>query len=257
MQAASLDMPSQICPPFDVGTLGAFFGESDSVQINLVRSDEELIRKLSSVLDNQLLAVLETRSALEFAEIRVKIWPKYIRARRALSDTMSNLASESNMEAISKVYFATLVTDLQKQRGIRFGDALTDQAVFSLWTLSKINALARKVNRAGEPRDKDADLKLNAEYQVCALWGLFHLDAIVAAMKFKKTVLEDVQAVICEGLRTFVNVYAILKDALLLRVSQAELSTTAVLPWDEEDEQLLASSMKDINADLSDHHQSR
>jgi hypothetical protein len=112
--------------------------------------------------------------------------------------------------------------------------------------------LAHNVNAAGEPRDKDADLKLNSEYQVCSLWAQFHLDAMVAAMKFKKTVPCDVQEVICDGLRTAVNAYAILKEALSLRTAQVEGSPAAALPWDEEDERLLASSMRDINADFSD-----
>ncbi|MGA2987001.1 MAG: hypothetical protein ABSG32_24650 [Terriglobia bacterium] len=244
-------MPRQVTPPFDGGTLGAFFGESESVRINLVRSDEELIRKLVSMLDNQLLAVLETRSVAEFGETRAAIWPKYIRARRALADTLSNLASESVMEDISKLCFAMLKTDLQKQKGVRFGDKLADQAIFTVWTLGKINTLAHEVNHAGEPSDRDADLKLNSEYQACSLWAQFHLDAIVAAMKFKKTIPDDVQEVICDGLRTAINVHVILQEALDLRVPKKELPLFAMLPWDQEDEELLASSMKDINADFS------
>lgn len=249
--ASSLDMPRQICPTFEFGTLSAFLGESGSIQTDLVHSDEDLIRKLVSLLDNQLLGVLETRSLLEFVESRRGTFPKYIRARRALSDTMSNLASESDLEKISKLCSQALTEDLQKQR-LRFGDKLTDQAVFTLWTLDKVSALAQKVNQAGEPRDKDADLKLRSEYQSCVLWTQFHLDVLSAAMKFKKTIRVDVQDAICEGLRTAVNVYAILREALLLRASQTDLSPPPVLPWDEEDEQLLAASMKDINANFSE-----
>jgi hypothetical protein len=36
-----------------------------------------------------------------------------------------------------------------------------------------------------------------------------------------------------------------------LRVPKKELPLFAMLPWDQEDEELLASSMKDINADFS------
>jgi hypothetical protein len=251
MRLASSNMPESICPTFEIGTLGAFFAESDSIQTNLVRSDEELIRKLVSVLENQLLAALEIRSISEFIKVRSETFPKYIRARRALWDTISNLASKSDLEEISKVSSLCLMEDLRKQRGVRFVDNLTDQAVFTLWTLEKVEALAKKTDEAGEPRDKDADLKLNSEYQICALWTSLHLDILVAAIKFKKTIREDVQAVICEGLRTAVNVYAILRQAFLLRTSQEKLSPSVVLPWDEEDEQLLAESMKDIHADFS------
>ena len=251
MQAALLDMPSQMCPPFDVGTFGSFCGQSSSTQNILLHSDEELIRRLVLMLDNQLLAVLEARTVSEFAKVRAEIWPKYIRAHRALSDTMSNLASESKIAAISKECVAALVEDLQKQRNVRFGSRLTDQAVFAMWTLAKINALAQKVNDAGEPRDKDADLKLFAEYQLHLFWAQFHLDFVAAAMKFKKTVADDVQQATCDGLRASVKAYAILREALSLRTPPTAIPLPTTLPWDEEDEQLLASSMKDINADFS------
>ncbi len=245
-------MPRQMCTRFEVSTLGSFVGQSSSVQTILIQSDEDLVRKLVSVLDNQLLAVLEARSVQEFAEVRSEIWPRYVRARRALSDTMSNLAPAGKMESVIKEGIARLSADLQKQRGVRFGDVLTEQGVFTLWTMGKINALVEKVNSAGELHDKDADLKVHAEYDLCLLWAQLHLDAIVAAMKFKKAIPDEVQEVICDGLRSAVNAYAILKEALALRVSPIQGPTPAALPWDEEDERLLASSMRDMNADLSD-----
>ena len=248
MQVAVLDMPKQLCAPFDVGTLGAFFDQSTVIQTCLIDSDERLIRNLVSVLDNQLLEILQTRSVLEFKQAREKMWPKYVRALRALSDTLSNLVPENQVVAeISEACLATMAGDLQKQRGVRFGDTLADQAVFTLWTMGKIRSLAKKIESAGEPRDKDADQKLCADYHLNSLWAQFHLDTTVAAMKFRKNIPVDVQGAICDGLRASVNAYAVMKEALLLRISQVSLPE-GPLPWDEEDERLLSSSMRDINA---------
>ncbi len=252
MEVALLDMPRQMCAPFTLGTLGSFVGQSSSVQTILVQSDEELVRKLVSMLDNQLLAVLESRSVSEFVQKRSELWSNYVRARRALWDTMTNLTSPSSIEAAAKISIATLAADLQKQRGVRFGDSLTDQAVFTLWTFEKISALGQRIEGAGESRDKDVDMKLNSEYQLVWFWAQFHMDVVVAAMKFKKIIPDDIQRVICDGLRSAVNAYAIVKEAFSLRVSEAVAAPTAELPWDEEDEKLLASSMRDINADFSD-----
>jgi hypothetical protein len=252
MEVAILDMPPEVCTPFDVGAIGSFVGQSSTVQTILVQSDEELVRKLVLMLDNQLLSALETRSAAEFVDARNKVWASYIRARRALSDTMTNLVPESEMDTVVKAAIATVVADVQKQRGVRFGDTLTDQAVFTFWTFEKKKNLAHQIQNAGEPCDKAADLKLNAEFHLYSLWAQFHMDALIAAMKFKRTIPEDIQAVICDGLRANVNAYAILKEALALRVPQAEISYPAELPWDKEDERLLASSMRDLNADFSD-----
>ncbi len=244
-------MPRQVCAPFDVGTLGSFVGQSSSVQTILIQSDEELIPKLFSMLDNQVLAVLESRSVSEFIQKRSELWSNYVRARRALWDTMTNLTSPSSITAAIKISIATLAADLQKQRGVRFNDSLTDQAVFTLWTFEKISVLGETLQSAGEPRDKDADMKLGSEYHLVWFWAQFHMDVVVAAMKFKKTIPDDIQRVICDGLRSAVNAYAILKEAISLRVPV--VATPALeLPWDEEDERLLASSMRDLNADLSD-----
>lgn len=248
MQAALRDIPKPVCPHFDISNIGAFIEQPNCVQTELVRSDEELLRGLKSVLENQLLAILEARSALEFINVRNTVWPKYIKARRAFMDTFSNLAPESTIETIAKECASGISEDIQKQRGIRFGDALTDQAVFSLWTFRKISELAKAVNSAGTPSDKEADRKLHAEYDLCSMWGMLHLDLVTIAMKFKKTIPEDIQESICEGLRIIVNVYAILKDAMALRAPQAEAPLATALPWDDEDEKLLALSMKDINA---------
>ena len=81
------------------------------------------------------------------------------------------------------------------------------------------------------------------------------MDVIAAAMEFRKSVPEDVQRTIRDGLRASVNVYAIMKDALRLRRPELQASLETPMPWDEEDDELLASSMRDVNAfsDSDDH----
>lgn len=250
MQVALRDIPKPVCPHFGISNVGAFLEQPNFVQTELVRSDEGLLRGLASVLETQLLAILEARSTLEFIKGRDAAWPKYIKARRAFVDTLSNLAPESTIEIIAKECASGMSEDIQKQRHL-FGDALTEQAVFSLWTIRKVNELAKAVNNAGEPTDKEADHKIHAEYDLASMWGMLHLDLVAIAMKFKKNIPDEVQETLCDGLRMIVNVYAILKDAMALRASQAEAAFVTVLPWDEEDEKLLALSMKDINADFS------
>jgi hypothetical protein len=251
MQEALLDMTSGICAPFEIGALGVLFEPSSTVETNLVSSDEVLIRKLISVLDRQLLAALECRSVAEFNDVRSKVWPRYIRALRALSDTLSNLESDEEMEIRSATVIKLATSDLEKQRGARFKDKLVDQALFTLWTLSKARMLVQQICAAPRPKDKKADTSLNSDYHTNALWAQFHMDCVFAAIKFRRSVSEDIQTELCEGLRAVVNAYVILKEALSLRVPRSESTSIANLPWDEEDERLLASSMRDINATIN------
>ena len=97
---ALLDMPQLGVAPFVVGTVGALYEPSIVVETELVRSDERLVRELLTMLDKQLLGVLESRTEAEFSEQRSEVFSKYVRALRALSDTMSNLVAESEMEAL-------------------------------------------------------------------------------------------------------------------------------------------------------------
>ena len=148
MQVALRDIPKPVCPHFGISNVGAFLEQQNCVQTELVRSDEGLLRGLASVLETQVLAILDARSTSEFIKLRQAAWPKYIKARRAFLDTLSNLAPESAIETIAKECASGMSEDIQKQRHL-FGDTLTEQAVFSLWTVRKINELAKAVNNAG------------------------------------------------------------------------------------------------------------
>lgn len=254
MQEALLEMPSGLCPPFEAGALGALFEPSSTRETKLISSEVSLIGTLLSQLDRQLLEGLGSRTAKEFMLVRNKMLPRYVRALRALSDTMSNLVSPAEIEQRSKEALVAISSDLEKQRGARFTDQLVEQALFTMWTLGKNRELGRQICAEAEPIDKKADAALALDYQVHSRWAQFHLDSVVAAMKFRKDVPSEIQEALCDGMRAMVNAHVIIKEALSLRRSQAEAPAIANLPWDEEDERLLASSMRAINviADASD-----
>lgn len=254
MQEALLEMPNEFCNSFEVGALGALFEPSMTRETTLISYEESLIVRLVSVLDRQLLAALECRTAAEFKLVREKAWPRYIRALRALSDTVSNLESDTEIELRGHEALSLISRDLEKQRGSRFGDKLVDQAVFTMWTLGKIRTLARQICSAGKPRDLRADKALASDYHAHSLWAQFHMDCVVAAMKFRKDIPAEIQEVLCDGLRALVNAYVIMKAGLDLRTKETSPLLSANLPWDEEDERLLASSMREIHAtsDASD-----
>lgn len=254
MGTVILDITRGACPPpSEIGALGAFFQSSPTSDKNLVRSDERLIRELVGVLDRQLIAAVDTRSVAEFETVRKNVMPRYVRSLRALYDTVINLVSEEMLQSISDAIIPELSNDLEKQRESRFGDKLTDQAVFTLWTIRKISALGRSLDATEVPADKkQADNTLVFEYHAASLWAQFHLDVLFAAMKFDRPICEQTRETICDGLRASVNAFVIMKDARALRCSQNdEAAPDITLPWDAEDEQLLASSMRDLDADCS------
>jgi len=254
MQIAAFEVPKGVClPPSEIGTLGAFFQPSETSESKLVRADERLIRELVSVLDRQLISAVDSHSIEEFRSVRENVFPRYIRGLRALRDTVANLVSDKVLEFMADGVMPALTGDLEKQRE-RFGDKLTDQAIFTLWTVQKIRALGYDISKAGKvPTDKkEADVALVYEYHAASLWAQFHLDVLFAAMKFDRPICEQIRETILDGLRASVNAYVIMKDALLLRAPQTEQPAVInALPWDEEDEQLLASSMRDMDDNVA------
>jgi hypothetical protein len=253
MGAAILGKVQGVCPPpSEIGTLGAFFQPTTTSEKNLVRSDERLIRELVVVLDRQLIAAINSQSVAEFKSVRENVMPRYVRALRALQDTVINLISIETLESLSNSIIGELAEDLEKQRESRFGDKLTEQAVFTLWIIRKIGTLGREIARAGNvpPDKRKADIDLLYEYHEDSLWAQFHLDVLFAAMKFDRPICEPIRETICEGLRASVNAHVIMKDALSLRSNRADEVLPAIsLPWDQEDQQLLASSMRDLHAE--------
>ncbi len=248
MGTTLMGIPRDACQPFELCSAGTIFEHSDVADTNLVGSDERLLRELIRIIDSQMIEVLESRSSTEFISSVNRVWMKYVRSARALSDTVSNLLSEDQIAIIANVSGGEFREDLEKQRGERFSGGLVDQAIFTIWAMGKIRSIGKKIHEAGEARDKDEDLKLNRDFQGYVLCARFHMDCLASAMKFRKSLPVDVQEVIQEGLRTAVNAYAIAWEALDLRLSQAQENLGIELPWDKEDEELLASSMRDMNA---------
>jgi len=250
MGTAILDMPSNAIPPFEVSAIGALDAAATRSEF---RDDETLIQNLISVLDRHLLNMIGCRNSAEFDQSRDKIWPRYVRSRRALSDTLTGLFPSTILEFWSKSSEERLRSDLEQARNRLFGDSVVDQTLFSIWIMSKMRAISHAISESGEPRSKDEDLKLGEDFRIFLIWGQFHFDCVVAAIKFQRVFAKDVEYSICDGLKAWVNASAIMEEALALRTTKTdEYPNPDSLPWDEEDECLLSSSMKDMDEQPSD-----
>lgn len=246
-----LEMPKRVVQPFEANTLGALDATASGETIVIRRNDENVLRQLTDSLDKQLLAVLSCRTPQEFADARQRVWENYFRARRALSDTMSVLVPKHLIDTLRLAIMERVVEDLKRSRNVLFGDPVADQVEFSEWIVNKIQCLCYEVLKSGEPRDPDADRRLNEEFYLHAAWGQFHYDCVLGAMKFDRPISEAIQGTIRDGLRAWVNAAAIVEEALCLRLGDSTDRTVQFFdgPWDEEDEELLSSSMKDLDAE--------
>lgn len=253
MASQVLELPKGVRAPVEIGSLGAFYETSSSSDEVLEAREERLISNLLESVTRYVLGAISARTVAEFRNERRKAWPKYVRALRALHDTFVNLVPEEVIASVSRQAMRDLEADIEKRGVAVFGETLTEQALFTLFTVGEIRALAKDLMNAEVPPEKRAeDLELLQEYHQDSLWAQFHLDGLIAAIRFNRYVAEEIRADVCEGLRAAVNAYAIMKDAAALRRPSVEEPPVANLPWDEEDERLLASSMRDANADFSE-----
>lgn len=90
---------------------------------------------------------------------------------------------------------------------------------------------------------------LQSDFAIAAAWSQFHLDCLTTAMLLNKPIYPDLVPAIVDGLRTEVNAYAIAKQMIDLYLPQAAEERLIPYTWSEEDEELLASSMEDMEAE--------
>ena len=80
-----------------------------------------------------------------------------------------------------------------------------------------------------------------------------HYDCVLASMKFEQPIPSDIQFPIRDGLRAWVNAAATVEEALSLRVPDCIGGAVEFFdqPWNDEDGELLVSSMKELDAEQS------
>jgi hypothetical protein len=249
MESVFLEMPTRVTPPFEMGTLGALDATTSGETSVIARSDESLIRQLIQALDRQLLVILNCRSASECEKARREIWQNYARSRRALSDMINVVVPIGIIDLFRASTSERIASDLERARNVLFSEEIADQMEFTMWISDRMQFIGHQISIAGDPKDRDADIKLNADFHLYTMWGQFHYDCVLASMKFQLPIPSAIQDPIRDGLRAWVNASAIMEEALALRMPDQEQSSEVQLPWDEEDQELLDSSMKDLDAE--------
>ena len=251
MNPALLEMPTRMSQPFEAGSLGALDATASGETRIITRTDENLLRQMTENLDKKLLSVLACRTAEEFGKTRRTVWERYFRARRALGDTINLVIPKRFIETVRCATLQRISEDLERFRSVLFGEEIAEQFEFTMWTVNRIQAEARAIEKAGEPSDRNTDRGLHEDFCLYTAWGQFHFDCVLASMKFEQPIPDDIQSPIRDGLRAWVNAAAIVEEALSLRVPDDIGGVVQFFeqPWNEEDDELLASSMKDLDAE--------
>jgi hypothetical protein len=238
-----------------LGELPSFISLPQKTSHELSRDAHDLFRKIVEVRTNLVLPTIEAQSQDEFKQIREQTFDNVVRTNKALGSLARVMVPTATLDRIVWQSFAELEAEFSEHGTKKFGEVAKEQAIFSIWTLRKINRLVSKIteHKGLEKEKVERDQKIAKEFSFYLLWAYFHLECLIAAMRFDKPIQIDILDEICDGLRAVVNAYGLLRQGLDLRFPPGPEPSEDVV-WTEEDEQLLASSMDDMaSMDIEDY----
>ena len=209
-------------------------------------SDDELVSGIISVIDDLVLCAIKKRTKEDFIKARDEVFPQYFAAMRALGDLVRIIISKAKVERLITESLAELEANFRDLGPSTFGSDLSNRGIFTVWTLRKINNLAQELENSTPSTDQnEIDLDTVVNFAITAVFTRFHVDCLIRAMRTQEPILPEVMEVIADGLRAAVNAYAWLRQLVDVRKTSPDAEFPQV-PWDEEDDQLLADSMRDM-----------
>jgi hypothetical protein len=223
---------------------------SDRSAKHLSVSAEELIRNIASVADELVVCAIEKRTAADFIAKRNEVFHQYFDAVRSFSDLARIIVPKHVLEILAAESLSQMEGEFREHGLDTFGAAVRDQAIFTIWTMRKINDVCRKINSSKlSPELADADIEPRTHYAFTAVAARFHLDCLVKSMHFRQPIYPDVLNVVIDGLRNAVNAYVWAVRGLNLRSPKSE-SQIASVEWDDEDQALLNEATHDMVAEI-------
>ena len=236
----------------DVRELLAFVGlPSKTAPKDISENVAEILTGIKDILEGLLLQAIENKTGAEFKTMREQVFFKYFTSVMALSSLAQVVVPQATIQRLTWESFSEIEADLRDQGLTRFGETARDQAIFTVWTLRKINALLLRIAAAPPlaAEHKTLDKKLVSEFSFYSAWSQFHLDCLIASIRFDKPINPDILSEIGDGLRAAVNAYGLIHEAVDIRECTEE-PVLQEYAWDEEDQELMDSSMREIEAEL-------
>jgi hypothetical protein len=209
-------------------------------------SAEELVGNIAAVIDQLMVSAIEKRTAVEFVAVWNEVFPNYTRIMCALGALSKALIPPLVLEQVTADSLCEMEAEFRDHALVAFGSAIRDQALFTVWTLRKINDLAQRLSSAELTQDdKCKDKEFASSFIYHGLRMRFHLDCLLTSMKHKRPIYPEILASISDGLRSGVDAYAWIRQCVDLRIKTEE----PVLPFaelDEEDREFIDASARDM-----------
>jgi hypothetical protein len=211
----------------------------------LSASASEVVKRITGTQVNLVMSAIKNTSGTAFKTAREEAFRKYFQSMIALSMYVQAVTPPSVIQQLTLAGLDLMEETFRADAALlRFGLAVRDQAVFTVWTFRKANNLLREL--ASVP---PTDIERMKRIAASTTWARFHLDCLTLSMLRNVDLYPEVSELVVDGLRSAVNAYA---DVRLEHDAHFKKPTLFVenAEWDDEDAALLAESRRDLPKEI-------
>ncbi|MGA2437349.1 MAG: hypothetical protein ABSF57_02415 [Acidobacteriaceae bacterium] len=242
---------SLICrPERPEGLLSFLVSRSKESARTLTPSTSEVLRGCWDAIDLILRSAIEIRTKAEYDRMFDASFPNYVGLTMAISHFATAVIPKPVREQLVRESICELEADFREKGLAGFGEAVRDQAMFTIWTLRKISELTTQIVEAPLDKSRRADdAEFCASFNVSALRAQFSLDCLETSLRTNRAIYPEVLDEVVDGLRAMVNAYTWARRGLELRIPVVELSVEP-LQLDDEDRALMDFSFTEASEQL-------
>ena len=234
------------------GILSFLASRSKSSARTLSPNISEVFNGCAAQLRGILGSIIESRTRADYQREFQRSFSKYVGLTLAMSHFASAVIPRESIERLSRESICELEADFRDKGMDAFGEDVRNQALFTVWTLRKVNDLVDQIIAAKlDDSQKKADSASCVKFNFHLFRAQFGLDCLNLAIETNKAIYPEVIDELTDGLKSMVNVYAHARQGLELRVPTVE-PTLTIAPMDDEDRALLDISLRsagDLAAD--------
>lgn len=233
------------------GALSFLASRSRSSSRTLTPSAIEVFRGCSDAINELLRSAVEARSAAEYSRIYGAAFPKYVALSFAMSHFAAAVVPKPVIERLTRESISEMEADFRDKGLDTFGSAVRDQAIFTVWTLRKINELVTQIVTTKLDDSKVADdQECRTSFNFNTFRAQFSLDCLNVALRDGDAIYPEVLEQLTDGLRAMVNAYAWARRGLEARIP-AEPIVVTLAAIDDEDRTLMEASFEEASEILN------
>jgi hypothetical protein len=221
------------------GLFSFLASRSKSSVRTLAPAISEVFKGCAVEVDTILYNIIESRTRIEYQREFEQSFRKYVELSLAMAYIAKAVVPSDSLERLTRESICEIESDFRDKAQVAFGTVVRDQALFTVWTLRKVNEVVTQIVAAKlDPARKREDHEHCAKFTIHALWGQFSLDCLRIALEKEHSIYPEVLEQLIEGMRSMVNAYAHAREGLEVRVPSQE-PDVAIPSLDQEDHDLL------------------